>query len=436
MVDCGVAQFGTTDVPLTQPWRGLDSVRTELRSRTVLALGALLSLVAASRGQSLYQVPDGVSTRWASPENRPGEAGRGGQANRGRKGAAAVRLKANERLLLAESQGRSGTIRQIWITVSDRSPAMLRGLKIEMFWDGSNRPAVSAPLGDFLAFGAGHMAAFQSALFSSPEGKSFDCFIPMPFTTGMKIVITNESAKDLQLLLYDVDYTIGDPHGKDDLYFHAHFFHQSPTKLKHDFEVLPETKGKGRFLGASFGVRANRNLYGIIGGEKARSKCTSTEIRPCPPWLVPEQKITSAAAGLGQFSHLYQGAAYIDERKGLYSFYRFHIPDPVYFKSQIKVTIQQIGFVLDDGDVLFTSGSPVYRTGANLDNMKRGERGTFERQDDWAAVAYFYLDTAEDMLPEVESPEKRMKDMSRDGPLFGQTQWGPSFDSDCIQSHL
>ena len=86
------------------------------------------------------------------------------------------------------------------------------------------------------------------------------------------------------------------------------------------------------------------------------------------------------------------------------------------------MTIQQIGIVLDNSDVLFTSGTPVYRTGPHLDEMKRGERGTFERQDDWAAVAYFYLDRAEDMLPEIESPEKRMKDMSWGGPVFGQTQ--------------
>jgi hypothetical protein len=125
---------------------------------------------------------------------------------------------------------------------------------------------------------------------------------------------------------------------------------------------------------------------------------------------------------LGQFSHLYQGAAYIDEPEGVYSFYRFHIPDPIYFQSRIKVTIQQIGFVLGDSGVLFKSGTRIYRAGPNQDEMKEGEWGTFERQDDWAAVTYFYLDRAGDTLPEIESPERRMKGLSRNGPLFGQTQ--------------
>ena len=130
--------------------------------------GLVLSMAILANAQSLYEVPDGVSTRWASPENPNAEAGRGAQANGGRKGAAAVPLNANAELVLAHSEGISGTVRRIWITVSDRSPAMLKGLKIEMFWDGSKRPAVSAPLGDFFTFGSGHMAAFQSAsLFES-----------------------------------------------------------------------------------------------------------------------------------------------------------------------------------------------------------------------------------------------------------------------------
>lgn len=36
---------------------------------------------------------------------------------------------------------------------------------------------------------------------------------------------------------------------------------------------------------------------------------------------------------LNQFSNLYQRAPYSDPVKMLYSLYRFHVPDPVYFQS-------------------------------------------------------------------------------------------------------
>jgi hypothetical protein len=128
--------------------------------------------------QSFYTLPNGVETRWASPENPRGEKGAGGQANSGRKGRPSISIKAGEQATLAEVHGSSGTVRRIWATFNDRSPAMLRGLKIEMFWDGSTKPAVSAPFGDFFGMALGHMTSFQSALFASPEGKSFTVTFP------------------------------------------------------------------------------------------------------------------------------------------------------------------------------------------------------------------------------------------------------------------
>lgn len=201
---------------------------------------------ASSQAQTLYSVPSGVETRWTSPENPRGEKGAGAKTNGGRKGRPSISIKAGEQATLAEVHGSSGTVRRIWATFNERSPAMLRGLKIEMFWDGSSKPAVSAPFGDFFGMALGHMTTFQSALFASPEGKSFNCYVPMPFRTEMKIVVTNESGRDLRLFYYDIEYTVGDKHGRDDLYFHASFRHQDSTMLQKDFEILQEVAGRGK----------------------------------------------------------------------------------------------------------------------------------------------------------------------------------------------
>ena len=157
--------------------------------------------VACAFAQPLYIAPEGVETRWASPENPTGAKGAAAKLNAGRKGRAAIPIKAGESLTLAEVHGSSGTVRRIWVTISDRSPAMIRGLKLDMYWDGAATPAVRAPLGDFFMHTLGRMVPFQSALFASPEGRSFNCYIPMPFRSGMKIVVTNESGKDLRLAL-------------------------------------------------------------------------------------------------------------------------------------------------------------------------------------------------------------------------------------------
>ena len=205
-----------------------------MKSLRVCLIAGLVGLVPSVTGaQELYRMPEQkVETRWANAENPTGEKGKGAQTNAGRKGSAYAELKAGQSRVLAEATGISGTVRKIWITIPDRSPMMLRSLRIDMYWDGAKTAAVSAPLGDFFGVGLGRTAVFESALFSSPEGRSFNSFVPMPFRTGMKIVVTNESAKDVPLLFYQVDYTLGDKHGPEMLYFHAHFRRENPTKMQ------------------------------------------------------------------------------------------------------------------------------------------------------------------------------------------------------------
>ena len=126
---------------------------------------------------------------------------------------------------------------------------MLRSLKIEMFWDGSVKPAVSAPFGDFFGVGPGQNTAFENELFASPEGKSFNCFLPMPFKKSAKIIVTNEGKQDLLMLFYDINFIKLKKWNKEDLYFHCYWHRDTATILGKDFEILPEINGKGRFLG-------------------------------------------------------------------------------------------------------------------------------------------------------------------------------------------
>ena len=126
----------------------------------------------------LFEYQD-LEPRWNSFENPASEKGAGGQENRGAKGHPYDFLKAGEKKVLMDVSG-PGVVTRMWFTIQDRSPKMLRSIKIEMFWDGQEKPAVSAPFGDFFGNGLGRLAVHESELFSSAEGRSFNCFIPMP----------------------------------------------------------------------------------------------------------------------------------------------------------------------------------------------------------------------------------------------------------------
>ena len=381
-----------------------------LKLRPLFIIIILIACAIAVPAQALYEIPEGVETRWASPENPTGERGKGGQTMGGRKGSPTIAIKAGQSAVLAEARGASGVVRRIWMTIPDRSPQMLRGLRLDMYWDGASRPAVSAPLGDFFGVGLGRMATFESALFSNPEGRSFNSVVPMPFKTGMRIVMTNESGRDLPELFYDINYTLGDKHPANMLYFHAHWRRENPTTIQRDYEILPRVEGRGRYLGTNIGVIVDQNTYFNTWWGEGEIKIYLDGDRKFPTIVgTGTEDYIGTAWGQGQFANLYQGSPVADERAMRWCFYRYHVVDPIYFRRDIRVTMQQIGYVADHSrGGLIRTGRRIYRAGPGLVEKDLKEDGKFERADDWSSCAYFYLDRPENDLPALDAAPKRI----------------------------
>jgi len=273
---------------------------------------------------------------------------------------------------------------------------------------------VSAPLGDFFGVGLGQIVPFQSAIFSSPEGRSFNASVPMPFRNGMRIVLTNESGSNQPQVYYDIDYTLGDRHPPDALYFHAYFRRENPTKLQHDYEILPQLTGKGRYLGTNVGVIVDGKRYGQSwwGEGEVKIYLDGDDKLPTLSGTGTEDYIGTGYA-LGTYSHLYQGATIADHEKQRYAFYRYHMNDPVYFRREIRVTLQQIGFVWsNDGTPDKVLAPPIYGAGEGLhelDLKHLPQVNLFERADDYSSCTYFYLDRPENGLPPLVPASERMK---------------------------
>lgn len=378
--------------------------------RQVLAVCLLMVAATAAAAQSLYEMPTGVESRWASPENPGGEKGRAAQANGGRKGAPTIAIPKGESRVLAEVKGRSGIVRRIWMTFWDRSPRMLRSLRLDMYWDGAKTPAVSAPLGDFFGVGLGQTAAFQSALFANPEGRSFNSFVPMPFRTGMKIVITNESGNDVPELFYDIDYTIGDRHGPNVLYFHTHWRREKATRIQQDYEILPLVAGRGRYLGTSIGVKVNTGEYFNTWWGEGEVKIYLDGDREYPTIAgTGTEDYIGTAWGQGVYAHQYQGSPIGDEKAGRWSFYRYHVVDPVYFTRDVRVTMQQIGYLAEHSrSPIVENKRRLLRAGPGQVELDLTKDGKFERSDDWSSCAYFYLSTPENGLPPLAPVSERV----------------------------
>lgn len=380
-----------------------------------------------------------IRTRWFTYENRYGEKGAGGKAKYGRKGAPATWImpagpvdpdaswlnlpshmlqKGNHFEALAVDG--PGTIRRIWITTDPRSPEVLRAVKIEMFWDDAEEPAVQAPLSDFFCHSLGQMVTFQNACFSSPEGRSFNCCITMPFKKNARIVVTNESDQ-LLTFFYDIACTLGDNHGDDMLYFHAHWRRENMTRIRQDMTILPKVEGKGRFLGSNLGIRLKPTCKHMWWGE-GEVKVYLDGDKELPTLVgTGTEDYAGSAWGLGTFFNTCQGTQYMSKEKGAWGFYRFHIPDPLYFQEEIRVTIQVMAGSKYSDMLKAMDQDP------NLKFMKAGKGDEYytreelqaspdrakavESQSDYCATAYWYMDKPENGLPPLAGVAERIEDL-------------------------
>jgi hypothetical protein len=414
-----------------------------MRIRILLLWVSIVSLMTVlSFGQELYRSPaNGTHTRWASPENPGAEKGKGGLTNKGAKGSAFFTVKPGDRQVLLEVKG-SGMIRRMWLSGTiPRNEEQRRLVRIDMYWDNASKPAVSAPIGDFFGAGLGLAVPFESELFGNPEGRSFVFTIPMPFRTAAKIVVTNESSSHA-LIWYDIDYVTLESLPPDAMYFHAYWSRETKTQLARDFEILPKVEGVGRYLGANIGVLSDSLCRGKWFGEgEVKVYLDGDTALPTLVQTGTEDYIGSGW-GQGTFAGRYSGSIVSDKENDIYAFYRYHIPDPVYFHRDCRVTIQQLGsastttvrrlmsigaelkpvWVLDmhgEPDILNIKGrtpdqirlldstnvpdiqSPLFPDGTTV----------FYRRDDVSATAYFYLDKPVNLLPALPGPELRVVHM-------------------------
>lgn len=386
-----------------------------------LAVKIALTLVllgATGRAQDLFKMKGDVETRLISFENTSGAIGNGGKENDGAKGHATETILPGAKRTLVDFEG-SGIIQRMWYTISERNPVMLRSIRIQIYWDNSKKPAVDVPFGDFFGIGLGQKRPFESAFFSDPEGKSFNCFIPMPFRKHVKIVFYNESKSSVNLF-YDVSILKTAPHANDVLYFHAYWNRKVENELGQDFEILPQIKGKGRFLGANIGVQTDSVYQGTWWGEGEVKMYIDADTKYPTINGTGTEDYVGAAWGLRTFNHQYQGCLVADNSLGYFAFYRYHVPDEIYFKNSIKVTIQEMGGTsLEIARDLYKKGlkfKPVIANSKNgylklnamlnppliTDEQMRPGGVLFYRVDDYSSTSYFYLDKPMNDLPDLQ----------------------------------
>ena len=327
-----------------------------------------------------YVVNVPVESRSISFENPTGERGKGGMAASqigvGRKGAALKSISPGQTVTLCDIEG-PGVIRRMWVTLEGKKENLL-GFVIRGYWDGQETPSIEAPIGNFFGCAHGVAKAYQSAVHAMTDTAGMTLTLPMPFTKNARFTVTNEGIHEHVPFYYQIDLTINETLPDDVGRLHAAWRRENPTVLGEDFTILPRRVGKGRFVGCIIGINnVDRKWWGE--GEFKAFLDGDTEF----PTLVGTgtEDYIGQAWGFHENAFLYGGVSL--RQDWLWTLYRWHLKDPLYWKEDIRITLQQIGSDDEHG-------------------------GYYNKQEDVSATAFWYEPIPSEPLEALAGYAERM----------------------------
>jgi hypothetical protein len=279
--------------------------------------------------------------------------------------------------VLLDAQG-PGIITHMWITFLGPEPqnwakngsANHQEMLLRIYWDGSDKPAVEAPLGDFFANCFGKRKEVISLPIVVEGGDAYNSFWQMPFRKSARIEIVNQSDKSINLLYYNIDWIKKDHISDDTPYFYAQYRQEYPAQNGRDYVIL-DTKGKGHYVGTVLAVRTRSPAWFGEGDEKIY---LDGEAKPSI-WGTGTEDYFLSAWGLKMVQTPYFGVPYFDQWGivgGHTSAYRWHLNDPLVFNTGIKVTLEHFGWISPDENIHYKTTS------------------WNEREDDYSSVAFWY----------------------------------------------
>lgn len=321
-----------------------------------------------------------------------------GVKNGGTKGTAKDKLnpftivKPGETLVLADIEG-PGVIQQVWICGDTSWHFILR-----MYWDHQEFPSVESPLSAFFGYGYnkdcpdvdGKFPTLDSAMVLVAPSRGLSCYWPMPFQQHCKITLENRTHRDM-VCYYTITGKKAEV-GEDCAYFHASYRQEKPVTPGIEYTVIDGIKGTGHYVGTALfaGLNGNNNCW--VEGEA--KMFIDGDTYPSINYTGTEDYFSGSYA-FGNDSYLQKYQTFSGAYAGFYArlgdhnsryncqprymLYRWHVPDPIHFQQDFRMTLQNI--------------------------HHSSTHGWQYRRDDYSSVAYWYQTLPSVPLKELPSDE-------------------------------
>jgi hypothetical protein len=266
------------------------------------------------------------------------------------------------------NQRKPGVITHIWFTIAAQSPHHLKELILRAWWDGSGKPSVETPIGDFFGLNLGDYVIYESEYLACSPGRSLNCYFAMPYRQNARMTVTNEGSRDVGSFYSNIDFLEVDSLPADALYFHAQYRQAAPNaaqKLPDSKNpdgrtnyVYCESRGRGHLMGVTLGVVQNAEFW---MGEGDDMIFIDDESKPAIVGTGSEDYFLGSwnfggRDGAKAFSHHQYGAQLIQSPErtgGRYCCYRFHGDNPVTYTRYLKHSMEH-GHGNDRGDNFYS----------------------------------------------------------------------------------
>ncbi len=264
---------------------------------------------------------------------------------RGWKVRPCIRVLRGQVIPLMDVDG-PGVIEHIWVTCEQK---FFRSLILRIYWDGCDHPSVETPLGDFFCCGWSRYLPITSLPMNCNPTSALNCYFPMPFRRHARITIENRSLASDATVYYAVSYA-EKPVPEDELYFCARFRRTNPLPYGEDYVIADGIRGKGKYVGTQLSWQQNHSGWWgegevkayIDGDNEFPTYCgTGTEDYFGGAWSF-NRNYSAPFLGYTDLSAL--DGRLTNQTGNRHTMYRFHIPDPIFFEKDLKVTIQAIGW--------------------------------------------------------------------------------------------
>lgn len=292
---------------------------------------------------------------------------------------------AGETVTLADLAG-PGVVTHLWVTVAANEYGWPRLLRLRVYYDGSSTPSVDCPLGDFFGVGLGLERPVESMMVrDSSSGRSRNAYWQMPFAKRIRITVTNEGRRRVSNLYFHVDWKRVPALPPATAYFHARYRQALPTEPGTPYEIF-SVRGRGHYVGTVFSVVQNEAGWFGEGDERFYADAVT---KPDIEGTGTEDYFNDAWS-FRVATGLYTGVPVADGTGvgARMSAYRWHIVDPVPFRTSLRLDIEHRGWTYNaDGSV----------------------RSAFEeRRDLFSSVAFWYQDGLASNQPEVPYGSRRL----------------------------